>query len=121
MSEFTYKPAKAEDLEREARDWDLRVSDPRGWTGAPEAVPRVRSCASISLRIPVEMQTIIKAFAKREGVGYQVLMKRWLDDRIRQERDKLTQQHVVKLREPRMIALAAAFSLLEEQVLTKEE
>ncbi|MDP2937479.1 MAG: CopG family antitoxin [Dehalococcoidia bacterium] len=121
MSEFTYKPAKAEDLEREARDWDLRELNPRGWNDAPEAVPQVRSSASISLRIPVKMLTIIKAFAQKEGVGYQILMKRWLDDRIREERDKLTPQHIVKLREPKMVALAAAFSPSKEQVLTKEK
>ena len=33
----------------------------------------------------------MKAFAKREGIGYQVLMKRWLDDRINEERAKLSE------------------------------
>jgi len=31
-------------------------------------------------------------FARRERIGYQVLMKRWLDDRIREERDKLREK-----------------------------
>ncbi|MBI2378911.1 MAG: hypothetical protein HYV07_33255 [Deltaproteobacteria bacterium] len=31
------------------------------------------------------MLLVLKKFARREGVGYQVLMKRWLDDRIRAE------------------------------------
>ena len=33
----------------------------------------------------------MKAFAKREGIGYQVLMKQWLDDRINEERAKLSE------------------------------
>jgi hypothetical protein len=36
------------------------------------------------------MLTILKAFARREGIGYQVLMKRWLDERISEERDELS-------------------------------
>jgi len=35
------------------------------------------------------MLEILKEFAGRSGNGYQVLMKRWLDERIRQEREQL--------------------------------
>ncbi len=32
--------------------------------------------------MPTKMLTVLKEFARREGVGYQVLLKAWLDDRI---------------------------------------
>jgi hypothetical protein len=31
------------------------------------------------------MLVIIKEFARRQGIGYQVLMKEWLDDRVKLE------------------------------------
>ncbi|MBI2377092.1 MAG: toxin-antitoxin system HicB family antitoxin [Deltaproteobacteria bacterium] len=55
------------------------------WEPTPEAIPRAEESTAISLRVPKRMLTILKEFARREGVGYQVLMKRWLDDRIRAE------------------------------------
>jgi hypothetical protein len=72
--------------------WDLRVLTPHGWQDAPEAIPRIGASTTISLRMPTQMLSILKAFAQREGIGYQVLLKRWLDERIREERDKLAAQ-----------------------------
>ena len=89
MSKEPYIPAKPEDLGREAEAWDLRRLDPRNWSDSPEAIPRVKASTMISLRVPAQMLTILKIFARREGIGYQVLLKRWLDDRIREERGKL--------------------------------
>jgi hypothetical protein len=63
---------------------------PDDWQDAPEAIPRVGLSKAISIRIPAPMLAILKAFARREGIGYQVLMKRWLDERIREEREKLS-------------------------------
>ena len=90
MSSLEHEPASAKQLEREAREWDLRVSNPNEWEDAPEAIPRAST--SISLRMPAHMLSILKACARREGIGYQVLLKRWLDERIRQERDKIAMQ-----------------------------
>jgi len=42
--------------------------------------------------VPTPMLEALKALAQREGVGYQVLIKRWLDDRLRKERDRLARQ-----------------------------
>lgn len=81
--------ASPEELVREAREWDSRVQTPAGWTDAPEAVPRSAVSKTISVRVPDQMLATLKEFARREGIGYQVLMKRWLDDRIRKERDSL--------------------------------
>ncbi len=38
--------------------------------------------------LTIALPKIDKEFARREGIGYQVLMKRWLDERIRTERDR---------------------------------
>jgi hypothetical protein len=52
-------------------------------------VPRAREATAISLRLPNDLLALLKKFAEREGIGYQVLLKRWLDDRVRFERDLL--------------------------------
>lgn len=58
-----------------------------GWEDAPDAVPRNAESVAISLRLPKKMLDILREFARREGkgIGYQALLKRWLDDRIRKE------------------------------------
>ena len=89
MSQTSYQPASDDELATEARRWESGAIDPDGWVDAPEAIPRIRASTPISLRVPTQMLRILKLFAEREGVGYQVLMKRWLDERIRQERDEL--------------------------------
>jgi hypothetical protein len=82
------KRASDAELAEEARRWDSGELSPKGWEDAPEAVPRAKESVPISLRVPAPMLEILKEFARREGVGYQVLMKRWLDERIRSERDR---------------------------------
>lgn len=86
MNKRKHQPAFPETLEREARQWDSGAVTTQDWKDAPEAIPRVGGSTLISLRLPTQMLEILKAFAEREGVGYQVLLKQWLDDRIRQER-----------------------------------
>src|SRR5688500_7346216 len=54
---------------------------------APERPVESGPLVAISLRVPGSMLESLKQFAELRGVGYQVLMKRWLDDRIRQEGD----------------------------------
>ncbi|MCH7483254.1 MAG: hypothetical protein IIC31_10575 [Chloroflexi bacterium] len=92
MSQTNYEPAPDDELDAEARRWEADAIDPGGWVDAPEAIPRVRASTPISLRVPTQMLRILKLFAEREGVGYQVLMKQWLDERIRDERDKLDER-----------------------------
>ena len=115
MKDTSYHPASPEELEREARDWELRVLTPGEWQDTPEAIPRVGASTAISLRMPTQMLAILKAFARREGIGYQVLLKRWLDRRIREERDKLATQRVVRLHQPRMVTMAASLSPEQEE------
>lgn len=79
----------AAELACEAREWDRGDRSPDDWVDAPEAVPGVAASTTISLRVPKQMLDILREFARRQGVGYQVLMKRWLDDRIRAERNDL--------------------------------
>src|SRR5437764_14781008 len=89
---MTEKRATNEELAAEARRWENREITPAGWEDAPEAVPRAKESTAISLRLPVQMVAILKEFARRAGVGYQVLLKQWLDERIRQERDRLRRE-----------------------------
>ena len=89
MSQANYQPTSDDELDAEARRWESGATDPSGWVDAPEAIPLVRASTPISLRLPTQMLRILKLFAERERVGYQVLMKQWLDERIREERDRL--------------------------------
>ncbi len=94
-----------EELALEAEAWASGKLTPEGWEDAPEAVVRVGETKSINIRLPVRMLVVLKAFAKLEGVGYQQLMKRWLDERIRAERNR---------RQRRQAALARLRSKLGE-------
>ncbi len=78
-----------EQLAREAKAWDEGTVATKGWKNAPDAVPQAKAATAISIRLPASMLEVLKAFAEREGVGYQVLMKRWLDERIKEEWKKL--------------------------------
>jgi hypothetical protein len=77
------------DLAAEASDWDHRSRRPSGFRDAPDAVPRGHEAIAISIRMPEALLALLKRFAEREGIGYQVLIKRWLDDRLRLERERL--------------------------------
>jgi len=82
------KRASDAELAEEARSWDSGKVTPKGWVDAPDAIPNAKESVPISLRVPAPMLLILKEYARREGVGYQVLMKRWLDERICSERDR---------------------------------
>lgn len=110
-----------EQLAEEALQWDSGELTPSGWTEAPEAVPRAKESVAISIRLPRRMVTILKAFARRSGFGYQVLMKRWLDDRIRLEHERVKDEiararaaeasrpSVIRLVSPTLFSQAASF------------
>jgi len=104
-----------QELAEEARRWDSRELTPAGWQDAIDAVPRAKASESISLRLPKPMLTVLKEFARRERVGYQVLIKRWLDDRIREEHAKRwpaspsQSATVIVFDTPPMISQAASF------------
>ena len=83
------KRATNAELAEEAHRWDSGEQTPAGWVDAPDAVPRAAESVPISIRVPAPMLTILKEFASRAGIGYQVLIKRWLDERIRAERDRV--------------------------------
>jgi predicted DNA binding CopG/RHH family protein len=89
---MTEKRMSDDELAEEARRWDNRENTPTGWEEAPDAVPRAKESIQINIRLPRQMVTILKEFARRSGVGYQVLMKRWLDERIRQERARFRRE-----------------------------
>ena len=78
-----------EERAKEAARWNPKEPASTGWVDAPEGPPRAAEAEAISLRMPIMLLTILKEFAKRRGIGYQVLIKRWLDERVIEERDKL--------------------------------
>lgn len=106
---MTKHRATEQQLAEEARQWDRKELTPRDWQETPEAVPRADESVSISIRLPRTMLTILKEFAAREGIGYQVLMKRWLEQRVREERERLFPATQVRLKQPRLIREAAGF------------
>jgi predicted DNA binding CopG/RHH family protein len=73
----------------EASDWDNRRRDVSEFTDAETGVAREQEATAIGIRMPKALLALLKKFAEREGVGYQVLIKRWLDDRVRLERERL--------------------------------
>ena len=81
-------------LEEEAARWAQGPVDAGSWQSAPKAIPRGEESTMISLRVPKRMLVILKEFARREGIGYQVLLKRWLDDRVRHEARRIQRQSV---------------------------
>jgi hypothetical protein len=108
------KRATDEELAREAQLWESGAMTPSGWEDAPGAVPRVAESVPISIRLPRRLLAILKEFARRKGVGYQVLIKRWLDERIRHEHKLLREnarheQQVIKLISPTIVSHAASF------------
>jgi predicted DNA binding CopG/RHH family protein len=92
MKKQIYKQASDEQLAEEARQWDSGLVNTKGWVDAPEAIPRIKESTQISLRLPTNMLEILKEFAKRKNIGYQVLLKEWLDDRIKLERNRLAER-----------------------------
>ena len=74
-----------DELIHEVDEIESQSQVPADFKDAPEALPRFDESKAISIRIPVTMIQVLKEFAKRQGVGYQALIKRWLDDRLRLE------------------------------------
>ena len=110
-----------EELAKEATRWS-QGARPTDWVDAPDAVPRNAESVSISMRVPGRMLDILREFARREGVGYQVLMKRWLDERIRKEAaDVRRRASVVTLRAPQLVQIAASFKPPESVRIKMEQ
>jgi hypothetical protein len=78
-----------EEKAKEAKYWESKEASLAGWEDAPDAPPRATDSEAISIRMPNKLLVILKEFAKRQGVGYQVLIKQWLDARVFEEREKL--------------------------------
>lgn len=109
-----------QEMAEEARRWAEGKPPTEQMVEVPESVPRAKESVAISIRLPRQMVDILKEFAKRSGIGYQVLIKRWLDERIRREhqnqkrerarqRQQQQQQLTIKLAVPRIVSHAAGF------------
>lgn len=99
-----------EELAREAERWDKREATPSAWQDAPDLVPRAAESVAVSIRLPKQLLEILREFASRKGIGYQVLIKRWLDERIRAEYGQLQgERYPLKLKNPTLSLQAAGF------------
>jgi len=91
---MTEKRLTDEELAREAECWDKRELTPSDCEDAPDLVPGAGQSEAVSIRLPKRLLAILEEFARRKGIGFQVLVKRWLDDRIRKEYEQLKQGHL---------------------------
>ncbi len=75
---------------------------------------------AISMRLPERQLAILKELARREGLGYQTLMKRWLDDHIREEFAQLNRSSdaIVELKRTFNTAMRQLRSLEQQQKKT---
>jgi predicted DNA binding CopG/RHH family protein len=94
------------EMAEEARRWAEGELPSEPLVEAPDAVPRTKETEAISLRLPKKMLAILKEFARRQGIGYQVLMKRWLNERIGEERKAICMIYPIT---PEVHRRAAAF------------
>ena len=76
------------DLAQEASQWSDGTLTPEGWQDAPEAVPRTGESVILGIQLSNKLFEIIQEFAKRNGVNHQVLINRWLIDRVKVEKSK---------------------------------
>lgn len=88
-------------LAQEAADWEAHRLTPAQFEDAPGAVARSEDAQAISIRMPKQLLVVLKQFAEREGIGYQVLIKKWLDDRVRFERDRMRRERLEARVQPR--------------------
>jgi predicted DNA binding CopG/RHH family protein len=87
---MTAKRLTDAELAEEARKWNSREQSPRDWIDAPEAVVRANEAETVSLLLPRQMLGLLREFARRQGIDYQTLIKRWLDERIAAERLRMS-------------------------------
>jgi len=78
------------ELADEAARWDRGELTPATWEDAPDAIPNASASVAVSVRLPIPLLSILGTLAKREGVSLDVLVKRWLDDRVRLESERLS-------------------------------
>lgn len=76
-------PIDREALAEEARKWDDGEIDFSEWEDAPEAIPQ--RYEHITLNIPKKMFDVLTAFARRDGMDFRAVIRKWLDERIRHE------------------------------------
>jgi hypothetical protein len=109
------KRMTAEEMAKEAAYWESKEASLAGWVDATDEVPRAGESEAISLRMPTMLLHILKEFARRQGIGYQVLIKRWLDDRVATERTLLHEK--IKRDKEEKARLEAEQRRIEEQKL----
>lgn len=76
--------ASDKELAAEAAAWQNQPAL-RGWTAAPEAVPRAKDAVMIGVTLPRDMVTILNEMAHRKGCSLDVLVYRWLHAAVLKE------------------------------------
>lgn len=84
MSNDRKAKAGVHQVSAEDDDYPLKVLWVEG-EDAPEAVPRHAEATAVTLQLPTEWLNVIREFANRKRVSPEVLMARWIDERVRAE------------------------------------
>lgn len=79
-----------EERAKEAARWTPKEPASTGWVDAPEAHPvPPEEIERFYIPLPKNLAYMLREFAGRAGLNEQVLVKQWLDDRVKVEREKL--------------------------------
>jgi hypothetical protein len=92
------------EMAEEAQRWAEGKIPLGEFVDAPEAAPRAGESVAISIRLPKKLVEILKGFARRSDIGYQVLIKRWLDDRLQLEHKRLREERARQKRQQEELA-----------------
>jgi hypothetical protein len=99
------------DRARRARLWGEGKLSGKDWLDDSRAIPHLRESEQISIRLPKRLLTLLRTLAKRRSIGYQILLKDWLDDRAREEARRELGRSTGLTAETRLLVLKAAASL----------
>ena len=93
-----------------ADEWEARAKDDDQWSPAG---PRVGESPTITIRLRSEMLEVVKAIAARRSLRYQTLIKMWLDEKIREERDRVAGRGAIP---PEALAIMEAVGAMREDL-----
>lgn len=68
-----------------ARLWDEGKLSGKDWIQDEDSIPRAQESEQISIRLPKRLLSVLRGLAKRRSIGYQVLLRDLLDERVREE------------------------------------
>lgn len=93
-----------------ADEWEARAKNDAEWSPGE---PRGGESPTITIRLRPEMLEVVKAIAARRSLRYQTLIKMWLDEKIREERDRVAGRTTVT---PVALAVLEAIGAMRAEV-----